>query len=63
MRGSRPSYSNAMAGGQAQELYEYVVERLEKLFPGKLKTGVFAAYMHVELENDGPYTLLLEKDL
>ncbi len=62
MRGSRPSYSNAMAGVQAQELYDYMVVSLGKIFLGKVKTGVFAAYMHVELENDGPYTVLLEKE-
>jgi len=61
-RGSRPSYSNAMAGAQAQELYEYIVERCGKIFLGKVQTGIFAAHMHVELENDGPYTLLLEKE-
>ena len=62
MRGSRPSYSDAMAGAQAQELYDYMVVSLGKIFPGKVKTGGFAAYMHVELENDGPYTLFLEKE-
>lgn len=62
-RGSRPSYSDAMAGAQAQELYDYMVVTLGKMFPGKVQTGIFAAYMHVELENDGPYTLLLEKEV
>jgi D-tyrosyl-tRNA(Tyr) deacylase len=54
-RGNRPSYVEAAAGEQAQPLYERFCERLGA------KRGVFGAMMAVELVNDGPVTLLLER--
>jgi D-tyrosyl-tRNA(Tyr) deacylase len=60
--GTRPSFSDAMAGAQAKDLYDYMVIKLQTLFQSKLQTGVFAAYMKVSLVNDGPYTILLEKE-
>ncbi len=54
-RGNRPSYTEAAPGPQAKPLYERFCERLGA------KRGVFGAHMQVELVNDGPVTLLLER--
>lgn len=59
-KGRRPSYIEAARPEKGNELYEYFVAQLRKYIP-KVETGVFGAMMDVELVNDGPVTLLLEK--
>lgn len=59
--GTRPSFSKAMPPAQAKQLYDYIVVQFQKKLFDKVKTGVFGAYMKVELINDGPFTVILEK--
>jgi D-aminoacyl-tRNA deacylase len=54
-RGNRPSYVQAASPELAEPLYERFCELLGA------KRGVFGALMAVELVNDGPVTLLLER--
>jgi D-tyrosyl-tRNA(Tyr) deacylase len=58
-RGRRPSYSDAAEPENANELYEYFVERVRS-FGVKVETGIFQAMMKVSLTNDGPVTILLD---
>lgn len=58
-RGRRPSFTDAMAPGPAEEMYETFVERAEEQVP-KVETGVFGAMMDVELVNDGPVTIWID---
>ena len=44
------------------ELYEYFVEQCKKQNIKKVATGKFAADMQVTLQNDGPVTIILEKE-
>jgi len=60
-KGLRPSFSSAAPPAQAEELYNYFVERL-KLKHAQVATGVFAADMQVGLVNDGPVTFMLKMD-
>lgn len=53
-KGNRPSFTAAAVPAQAEPLYERFCDA------AAAKRGVFGAYMHVELVNDGPVTLLLE---
>jgi D-tyrosyl-tRNA(Tyr) deacylase len=60
-RGRRPSFVGAAAPGEAEAFYERFVEELRAKTARRVETGVFGAMMDVELVNDGPVTLLLER--
>jgi D-tyrosyl-tRNA(Tyr) deacylase len=59
--GRRPSFIAAARPEAAKPLYERFTALLEQRgIP--VQTGVFGAHMDVELTNDGPVTLWLERD-
>lgn len=60
-KGRRPSFSNSASPDVAQTLYEQFVNKL-KQSGLKVATGKFGAMMQVQIENDGPVTLLLERE-
>lgn len=60
-RGRRPSFVGAAPPERAEALYERFVARLRERAPGAVETGRFGAMMQVELVNDGPVTLILER--
>ena len=60
-KGNRPSYIASAPPAQAQRLYLHFVDALKAL-GHEVQTGFFQETMHVELENDGPVTLILERD-
>ena len=43
----------------AEEMYEYIIAACKKQVP-VVETGVFGADMKVSLENDGPFTVVLD---
>ena len=59
--GRRPEFTQSARGEQAETLYEYFVSEVTKQYP-EVQTGVFGAYMEVELVNDGPVTFMIEKE-
>ena len=60
-KGRRPSFVGAADPDVAVPLYERFLEVLEERAPGRVRSGEFGAMMDVELVNDGPVTLLLER--
>lgn len=59
-KGRRPSYINALSGDLAIKLYEEFNQKLKDKNI-HVETGIFGADMQVELVNDGPITIILEK--
>jgi D-tyrosyl-tRNA(Tyr) deacylase len=60
-RGRRPGFTEAAPPEIAVPLYERFVALLRERAPGRVETGVFGAMMEVELVNDGPVTLVLDR--
>lgn len=61
-KGNRPSFVNAGKPDLANALYEYSVQQFRKVIP-VVETGEFGADMKVSLENDGPFTIVLDDSL
>lgn len=59
-KGNRPSYINSLKHEEASVLYDLFVEELKKSNL-KVETGIFRSNMKVNLINDGPTTIIIEK--
>lgn len=57
--GNRPSFTDSMGPRRAEELYNYVADKIRPQVK-KLGLGVFGADMQVSLINDGPFTVILD---
>ena len=60
-KGRRPSYIEALKGEDAIKLYDIWNNKL-KSTGIKVETGIFGADMEVNITNNGPVTILLEKE-
>lgn len=60
-RGNRPSFAMGALPEEARDSFNKFVEYAKASFPN-VQTGVFQAYMQVDLVNDGPITILLDSD-
>jgi D-aminoacyl-tRNA deacylase len=60
-KGRRPSFIDAAPPEVAIPLYDRFLALLRERAPGRVESGEFGAMMDVELVNDGPVTLVLER--
>jgi D-tyrosyl-tRNA(Tyr) deacylase len=60
-KGRRPSFIDAAPPETAIPLYERFIALLREKTSGPVETGEFGAMMQVDLVNDGPVTLMLER--
>ena len=58
-KGRRPNFMEAMGGDEAKALYDDFIKMLKESGL-KIETGEFGADMKVEINNDGPVTILLD---
>lgn len=61
-KGNRPSFIEAGAPDHAEALYEYMIQEAGKTVP-VVQHGVFGADMKISLENDGPFTVILDESI
>ena len=60
--GHRPSFTSAAPPELAEPIYEHVLQRLQVTDGvGSVKNGMFGQHMQVEMINDGPVTIMLER--
>lgn len=59
--GRRPSFVNAMKPDEASKLYDYFNLCLKNA-GFDVKTGIFGADMKIRLENNGPFTTILDSE-
>ncbi len=60
-KGNRPSFVQSASPEIAEPLYEEFIARLQDQLGRPVASGKFGAQMDVELINDGPVTIWLEK--
>lgn len=58
-KGRRPNFMEALGGEEANKLYEEFVKLLKES-DLKIECGEFGADMKVQINNDGPVTILLD---
>jgi len=61
-KGKRPSFDKSAPPDTAEGLYRKFVAIMREEAPCRIETGVFQAHMDVSLVNDGPVTLVIEKE-
>uniref|UniRef100_F1LF78 D-aminoacyl-tRNA deacylase n=1 Tax=Ascaris suum TaxID=6253 RepID=F1LF78_ASCSU len=67
LKGNKLDFHRSMGPEESPEFYERFIQRLKEAYVAdRIKDGKFGAYMNVQIENDGPVTVLLDskdKDL
>jgi D-tyrosyl-tRNA(Tyr) deacylase len=60
--GNRPGFSEAEKFEKARELYKRLIKEMNNQTDLRIETGEFGADMDVSLINDGPVTIILERE-
>ncbi|MFC2130027.1 D-aminoacyl-tRNA deacylase [Bacteroidota bacterium] len=61
-KGFRPNYMKSAPAEISEPLYNRLIEYLRKKYPINIKDGEFGAMMDIELINDGPVTIVIDKE-
>ncbi len=61
-KGFRPNFMKAGRPEASELLYNRMVDFLRDNYPVRIETGEFGAMMSIEMTNDGPVTIILDKD-
>ena len=62
--GFRPDFFDSMMPQRAEELYKQFIDNCKKTGAFKnIEHGIFGADMKVQVENDGPVTIIIESEI
>lgn len=60
--GRRPEFLDAARPETAKPLFDYFISALKENGVTKVEQGIFGADMHLDIQGDGPITLILDSD-
>ena len=60
-RGNRPDYMGAEKPAEASLMYDYFVDKLRESV-SRVATGIFGADMKIDVQDDGPVTIILDSN-
>jgi D-tyrosyl-tRNA(Tyr) deacylase len=61
LKGTKPDFHLAMGADQSKEFYDRFLQRLRNEYKSeKVQDGKFGAYMQVDIQNDGPVTIIID---
>ncbi|KAL3985130.1 D-aminoacyl-tRNA deacylase [Acanthocheilonema viteae] len=64
LKGNKLDFHRSMAHTESQQFYQNFITELKKAYiPERIKDGRFGAMMNVQIENDGPVTLILDSKI
>jgi D-aminoacyl-tRNA deacylase len=61
-KGFRPNYMKSAPAEVSESLYHQMIKYLRDNYPLKIEDGEFGAMMDIELINDGPVTIVIDKE-
>ena len=61
-KGNRPSFVKAGSPAHAEELYAYILKEFNDTYEIHTEAGIFGAEMQIRLENDGPFTVIMDSE-
>lgn len=61
VKGSKPDFHLAMSAEQSKQMYQQLIDKLKQEYKQeRIFDGRFGDYMTVNIENDGPVTILID---
>jgi len=60
-KGTKPKFNDSYEYEKAEKVYELFLKRIKEKSKLKIETGTFGKLMNINVEHNGPVTLIIEK--